>query len=980
MARQIYFRGQATPANVSLPPTANVASVPHANSDVADIAKGIAGLAGAATKAYLAHEGRIQEGLVDEAYLKARSRMTQWQADYNKTHKAGDALNAQRDYEAQWQQIAGDIAKEYQGRLSGAYAKKFDRGMELGRLYALSHGGVYQEAQTKVWDKNQTELLLQNALSAIDTGDPAQAQLERQRLVEQVQRVHPGENIAPYMQKIDLALFERQFNGKLAQGDFRGAEAMLNGYAPQAQGGGTSSAIQGAPAGSVITTRGKRGSIADDQNNPWNLSKRGTNDDTPRRQRFEVYSSPEEGTLAAFRQFQRYNEGKLGSKVQVGTRDGQPVYAAMNTLRGMVHKWQSGRTDAPAKVVAWMQRQGLDVDSPVDMNTPQGQEAVAQMMSYLAINESSWSISPQQVLQVVRGQGRSGGQAQAPMFSAYDKPQGLVEQGNIDIANRPRVKNADGSVSTVRSISVNVGGKETLIPTVSEDGRIMSDDEAVEQFRKTGKHLGKFDSVKNAEEYAQRLHEQQERMYVGGSVPAGMDPAKYSALSSRLDSTRRRLATQWGLTQDAFNNHIAYGIENGDFSFAENDKEKLQQLGMGKELSTLTSQIEMGKVAYTILNGVGDMPLSAQKGEASKRFKALETPENAKIIQTMRNHIESVVQQRQTQFIKDPAGYVATLPSMQVDMLPRDKIRVSLEEQARIGEGLPYERRVLPKAAAESMRKQYDSFENGDQRAAFLIQVHSQYGEYTADVFHEMKLQRAVGLLLPGLERGGLDPKELGILVTGMSAKKSENPELDVTDDWTAMKDAVGEGFELYNTVKTASKAMYNNDLLMEMSNSLLKAGYYYLKKTGKDSFDDINDAFSTYADEKTFFVFPKNMNVKAKRFFGADVYSAIEWGRDNGFLEDELVRQGVLSPASNDVNERYQVSQSRNIIRKSIIENMIACSSYDGKNIYFVDPRTQQPLRNKKGNLALLPVSNLMERYEEVPFFGEVNENDEDD
>lgn len=84
-----------------------------------------------------------------------------------------------------------------------------------------------------------------------------------------------------------------------------------------------------------------------------------------------------------------------------------------------------------------------------------------------------------------------------------------VEPGNIDLKNRPRVRNADGSISTVRSLGVNVNGQEVLIPTVSDDGRIMADQEAFDTYRKTGRHLGKFATPYAATAYARRLSEQQ---------------------------------------------------------------------------------------------------------------------------------------------------------------------------------------------------------------------------------------------------------------------------------------------------------------------------------------------------------------------------------------------------------------------------------------------------------------------------------------
>jgi len=78
----------------------------------------------------------------------------------------------------------------------------------------------------------------------------------------------------------------------------------------------------------------------------------------------------------------------------------------------------------------------------------------------------------------------------------------------LDPASQPAVQNADGTISTVRTIGVEDGGKEVNIPTVpAEGGRIMPDDEARARYKETGQHLGKFDTVEQAGAAAEQLHQ-----------------------------------------------------------------------------------------------------------------------------------------------------------------------------------------------------------------------------------------------------------------------------------------------------------------------------------------------------------------------------------------------------------------------------------------------------------------------------------------
>lgn len=98
---------------------------------------------------------------------------------------------------------------------------------------------------------------------------------------------------------------------------------------------------------------------------------------------------------------------------------------------------------------------------------------------------------------------------------SYNKDQvaqipGLMIPGNIDLRNRPKVRNPDGTTSTVRSMSFeDIDGNEVLIPTISPEGDVLTPDQAIKRYRDTGEHLGVFKDAASATQAALQIHDQQ---------------------------------------------------------------------------------------------------------------------------------------------------------------------------------------------------------------------------------------------------------------------------------------------------------------------------------------------------------------------------------------------------------------------------------------------------------------------------------------
>lgn len=110
-----------------------------------------------------------------------------------------------------------------------------------------------------------------------------------------------------------------------------------------------------------------------------------------------------------------------------------------------------------------------------------------------------------------------------------------IVPGNLDVTQQPTVQNADGTRSTVRSISIEEDGRTILIPTVSPDGRVLSNQDAIDLYHKTGKHLGVYGDEQLAETAAQQIHQAEARRIDTPPQPSGFPQAPPDRLTDAMN-------------------------------------------------------------------------------------------------------------------------------------------------------------------------------------------------------------------------------------------------------------------------------------------------------------------------------------------------------------------------------------------------------------------------------------------------------------
>ncbi len=95
----------------------------------------------------------------------------------------------------------------------------------------------------------------------------------------------------------------------------------------------------------------------------------------------------------------------------------------------------------------------------------------------------------------------------AKLKASHALAPGILEVGNVNLIDRPGLPTPDNGYGNVFTGTFGIeDGKTVLLPTIV-DGIKLSPKEAFQHFKKTGEHMGIFESASAANAFDKKLHE-----------------------------------------------------------------------------------------------------------------------------------------------------------------------------------------------------------------------------------------------------------------------------------------------------------------------------------------------------------------------------------------------------------------------------------------------------------------------------------------
>lgn len=327
---------------------------------------------------------------------------------------------------------------------------------------------------------------------------------------------------------------------------------------------------------------------------------------------------------------------------------------------------------------------------------------------------------------------------------------GLLEPATIDLKQRPLVQNPDGTISTVKSIGVNIDGREILLPTITEDGKMMTGstksitDQAVAQYKKTGQHLGVFQDARSADAYAKKLSQSQDQWLAKVARYSLLSPEQRArVVDSAETQEKQQLQNNLWSVKQALESDILSRERNGKV----NGELDLATAKKTVEPSVWNNYVERAQVAdltYEVNQGINDMtPVALAEHLKKQQAKIVPGAGDYAIKAKVADNLGKKILSMRDERLKDPAlaaDKTSWVAPQLVDIDPDNKeqmaalIKGRMEAQQRLAVPEP-NRSPITIAEAKYLRDQWlqpddDNLENSlDEVKALATDVKEKYGE-----------------------------------------------------------------------------------------------------------------------------------------------------------------------------------------------------------------------------------------------------------
>jgi len=240
--------------------------------------------------------------------------------------------------------------------------------------------------------------------------------------------------------------------------------------------------------------------------------------------------------------------------------------------------------------------------------------------------------------QTPKGSGRPIDYSDPDLYDSMGdgRPPSRPASGTLDPASQPIVRNSDGTASTVRTIGIEVDGNHVLIPTVSPDGTILTDEQAIDMFRSSGRHLGVFSSREESDAAGRSLSQQESRRIAGiDTSNLTLAVNEYDENGNRLEGDARVRATQDRLAMALGQQAEASGRSSG------RRVTDLAREAMG-QMTNLANRMAQGRGGADIRDGVSMYEQAIASGDENAIMAArnrLDTLLNGRVFNVFEQRI-----------------------------------------------------------------------------------------------------------------------------------------------------------------------------------------------------------------------------------------------------------------------------------------------------------------------------------------------------